>query len=70
MSPSQRWSIAFAMTPRATSVFPRPTSSATRKRRLESCRPVEPLEGVLDGVALERLEAIEHGLDIGALVFV
>jgi len=44
--------------------LPRPTSSATRKRRAGFVVEVEPLEDVLDGGALEVLQRTEDGVDV------
>ena len=53
---SQSRSIARAITPRATMVFPRPTSSATRKRIVASESWVEPARDIIDSAALEVFE--------------
>ena len=60
-------SIALAMTPRATSVLPSPTSSATRKRRTGSS-PKSRSSTWSTVRALEVLEPLELSLDVGPAV--
>ena len=53
------------MTPRAMTLFPRPVSSAIKNRPLERWCPIETVDDVLYGVALETLEPSEYPFDIG-----
>ena len=63
-----RWSITWAITPLATCVLPRPTSSATRKRRAGSSTIEHPLERPDGGASLEVLQLAQHLVGVNAPV--